>query len=196
MEQPDDDYRYVKAAEIPPVFYSAGEESPFTSCTFCQKELIISESHYFVEKAFKNYPEQGIQDIIFEYAICAECHQQMHSQLSQASRKAINAFFQKHKQPQILSEDESNYPENYLRYCSLSNAKTTDLEEYQIIGEFQGSQILLSGLPIVLSGAMLDQVQELLSPETKEELDDFMDQITDLPPDLKKLFKEDKVFII
>jgi len=197
MEHPDDDgYKYVKGAEIPPVFYSEEKESIFRSCTFCQKELIQSNSHYFVEKAFKSYPVKGVKDIIFEYAICASCHQQMHSQLSESSRKAINNFFQENRKPQILTSEQSYDPNNYLKYCSLSNAKTQELEEYQIIGEFQGDKIILSGLPIVLSGAIMDEVQELLSPETKEELDDFMDQITDLPPDLKKLFKEDKVLII
>ncbi|MBX2846327.1 MAG: hypothetical protein KTR13_08945 [Saprospiraceae bacterium] len=192
----EEEYRYVNAADIPTVFFSESEEQPFHTCTFCQKELIKSESHYFVEKAFRNYPEQGIADIIFEYAICIHCHQKMHESLSIPSRKAINAYFLDKKRPHEVADEYRYDAAQYLQRCVISGSEVDQLQEYQIIGEFQGDQILLSEMPILLSGAVMEEVQELLSPQTKEELDDFMDTITGLPPDLKELFKRDKVLII
>jgi hypothetical protein len=48
----------------------------------------------------------------------------------------------------------------------------------------------------MLSGEIMAELQELLSPETKEVLDGFIDQYFGLPPEGKELIKDrDLLFI-
>jgi hypothetical protein len=48
----------------------------------------------------------------------------------------------------------------------------------------------------MLSGAVMAQLQELLSPETKQVLDDFIDQHFGLPPEWKALIKDRNLLFI
>jgi hypothetical protein len=50
--------------------------------------------------------------------------------------------------------------------------------------------------PYMLAGVVMAELQDLLSPETKEVLDDFIDQYFGLPPAWKELIKDRNLFLI
>ena len=43
------------------------------NCLVCNKELVKSQSEYFVERIFRRLPKLGIVEPIFEYAMCSSC---------------------------------------------------------------------------------------------------------------------------
>ena len=56
--------------------------------------------------------------------------------------------------------------------------------------------MVLGHFPILLSPTIGEEIQELLSQETKDEFDDFMNTINEVPPELKELFKTKRPVII
>ena len=71
-------------------------------------------------------------------------------------------------------------------------ASREEQEEYQIYGMFRGGQMIQNQFPYMMSGAALEEIQELLSPETKDEIDRFKDEYFNIPPELADLFRDPK----
>jgi hypothetical protein len=55
--------------------------------------------------------------------------------------------------------------------------------------------MLLSAMPLIISGRAIEEITDLFSPSTKEVLNDFIDQYFGLSPELKSILKDCKVFI-
>jgi hypothetical protein len=51
-------------------------------------------------------------------------------------------------------------------------------------------------MPLILGMKALDEMVQLLSNKSLDELNDFKDRITGMPPDLRELFKESKFVMI
>jgi hypothetical protein len=73
--------------------------------------------------------------------------------------------------------------------CALTGEHKSTLEEYMIYGHFKGDQMIRSTMPFLLSGKVMDDVADLLSDETIDELDDFMGEYFGGPPELEELWK-------
>ena len=73
--------------------------------------------------------------------------------------------------------------------CVVTGIPVEDLEEYNIVGQFVGDKMIKGQFPVLMSPSIGDEIQELLSQKTKDEFDDFMSEITGVPPELKELFK-------
>ena len=78
---------------IPPEFFCFETHSPFTNCLVCDKDLSKGDIDYFVEKAIKNYPDHDVADVVYEYAMCWNCVQQMNGQMSEDSMQNIQNYF-------------------------------------------------------------------------------------------------------
>lgn len=150
-----------------------------------------------IEKAVKF--TAGFQDIIFEYAICEACAQSQRSKLSQDSIAMITSYLQSKSRDLgkrfYQLRDESD-PENWIKSCALTGTERGELEEYVITARAVGDQLLLDGLPILMSAAVLEEMQELLSAETREELDDFVNNHFGLPPEWKEALSDKSVVLI
>ena len=191
-EEQDDDFEihYPKRGPIDKVFYPFDSEEPFGLCTMCQTQF-GEDTEFLVEKAVKG------SDVIFEIAMCLPCAEEMRNQLSTDSMQRIEAYMSKvnfEKRAEQFIENPSENINDFIGKCVVSNQVIDKNEEYQIYAYCQGKEMVYSALPYAISGEVMEEIQELLSPETKQEMDDFMDQYL-IPDDLRDLLKGRPVLI-
>lgn len=188
-----------KRIEIPKVFHSTMSNKPFSECIMCQKGLHNPETHYFVEKAIRKYPN-GLTDTIFEYAICMECSIKVRDTLSKESMQRIDEYFSNKfdlmSRWNNFAENENYKFNNWVSNCIITGKSVDELEEYQIYAHCEGQYMLFSLMPYIISSEVIEEVHGLLSAHTKEELDNFMDKYLGPDPEVKKLLKDHRpVFI-
>lgn len=189
-----DIYRISNKIEIPGIFKTFVSEEYFQNCISCGKYLLDSGSQYVIEKAIKdNYIE-------FEYAMCLECAEKMRKKLSTESLDRIDKYFEEHvdlpgKINRFL-QDNSTSVDDYLSTCLISGKSINNLNEYQIFAICEGKELLLSLFPYMISHSIVEEMQELLSAKTRDELDDFTSRHFDLPPEWKESIKSKKIILL
>jgi hypothetical protein len=183
--------KYLPKSEIPQDFKDF-DGNHFERCVECEKELYTGVEPYLIEKALKP------GDVIFEYAICLSCASKINEKISKESREVLEQFFRRMQDP--LEERMRNKLENPsdelgIERCLISGHATDSLHEYQIFGMFIGDKMVEGPYPYAMDSRVLDQLQEDLSDETKDILDDFGDRHFDWPPELKALMGPKPVLV-
>ncbi|MCS1409989.1 MAG: hypothetical protein M2R45_03177 [Verrucomicrobia subdivision 3 bacterium] len=169
---------------VPEEFWSFADEQPFKTCTICNKNLLSTGNLYLVEKAYR------CGEVVFEYAMCVCCHDQIRNELSQQSLKLIGHYFDEHvnlverRKKLLAGYDQSVSP--WLSHCLITGKKASECNEYQIMTFCASGDLLFTYIPCLVSGEALAAIQNLLSPKTRERLDDFVDEFLGLPPEAKK----------
>ncbi|MCP4438926.1 MAG: hypothetical protein GY810_08270 [Aureispira sp.] len=192
-----EEHRNYKRRKLDELFYSEDTEAPFSNCSLCDKYLLEEGVRYMIEKAVKYNKHYNVKETIFEHAICTDCAEKMRENLSKESLKSIEQYFMQNMQQQQrydLMTSENTETNDWLSNCLLSGEEIGEQEEYQIYAECDGSDMLFEMTPYMISGKVLESVSELLSKQTKDELDRYMDEHFGVPPELRELFR-DKVLI-
>lgn len=179
---------------IPEEFYSFETDEPFEACLVCKADLLADEVDYFIEKAVRNYPGHDVSDVVYEYAICSICAQDMNEKMSSDSMINLQTYFSGNHS---FMERVNHYNNNWQNMedsvpgdtCAMTGTHKSELEEYMIYGHFKGNQMIRSTMPFLLSGKVMDDVADLLSDETIDELDGFMGEYFGGPPELEELWK-------
>ncbi|MGL1888870.1 MAG: hypothetical protein OCD76_20325 [Reichenbachiella sp.] len=172
---------YPVRIDIPKIFYSDLTGGPITNCIYCEKELLKANSPYVIEKALKPYDGYKSYSTIFEYAVCLPCADQMKSMISQKSMVSMMDFFIKNMKAQ--SNAKSKYGEenfevmDWISNCAITDKHITTLSECQLYALCQNDQLMFTEFPYMVSGQALDEVVDLLSAETLDELNDFKDKV-------------------
>lgn len=179
--------------EIPDEFYSDLDKKPFCNCTFCGQDL-TSEVSYIVEKSIKINPNNHTKNTVFEYAICLDCNKRKMEAMSVESIQNIQNYMASNFVMEEWSEHTN--PSNPFEKCLVTGTPIAELDEYNIVGQFIGDKMVLGQFPVLISPSIGEEIQELLSQETKDEFDDFMDTITNVPPELKALFKTKRPVLV
>ena len=185
---------------IPEVFQSFATGKPFEHCICCETYLLADGTQYVIEKGIIQYPETQVKDVAFEYAMCLPCAEKMRQTLSKDSLARMEAYFQEkvdfaaRRDKQRLSGNRNVH--DWLQYCLVSQTAMAEAREYQIFALCDGPDMVFGDAPYMLAGVVMAELQELLSPETKEVLDDFIDQYFGLPPAWKELIKDRNLFLI
>lgn len=179
---------------IPEDFYSFETNAPFEGCQVCKADLLAGEVDYFIEKAVRNYPEHDVSDVVYEYALCSHCAHDMNQKMSSSSMTNLQIYFSGNeefmKKVNHYNQEWQNMTGSALdETCAMTGEHKSDLEEYMIYGHFKGDQMIKSTMPFLLSGKVMDDVAELLSDETVDELDNFMGEYFGGPPELEELWK-------
>ena len=182
------DFDSINFQEIPSEFYCDSNDSVFEECTFCRKNLLTCSETYMIEKSFKINPNNGKKNTVFEYAICMSCNLKKMNAMSSESISNIKSYMQENFSQESF-ELKTNSGSNLFEKCAVTGKNIQELSEYNIIGQFFSKKMVLGHFPILLSPRIGEEIQELLSQETKDEFDDFMNTINDVPPELKELFK-------
>ena len=192
----EDDFGHKPTLKaISNAFYSDDTGSLFQSCIECEKELIESSEHYFIEKAIRRYPNSTETLTIFEFAICISCANQLNQSLSAESLSNITKF-QKDKLRMRKIDSTSKRSEHLLSTCIFSGMDISQCEEYQIVGAFKGNEMIVSDFPFAISGSIIESMSEVLSPGTKGEFDDFVSKHFTGPPELQELWGKPKVILV
>jgi hypothetical protein len=180
----------VRIEDIPEDFHQDGEGKPFCKCTFCSKDLVNSGEPYMIEKSYKRVPQEEKALTVFEYAICMSCNIEKMKAMSKESVENIQAYMQENILiiEQLASEQQKSFTEK-TSSCVATGKAVTDLEEFNMVGQFIGDKMIMREFPVIISAEIGEEIQDLLSAQTREELDNFMDTVNGVPPELKELFK-------
>ena len=163
--------------KIPNEFFSFETEEPFRTCIECDRDLREKGLNYVVEKAIRNYPEYGTQDIIFDYAICIECAFKIRQSFSHESIQRIDKFLGENMQN--LVQDKQNMDSLFLNgpdQCFITKKKRSDLLEYQIYAHCKGDFLDPMVPPYLISDKAVEMILPLISKSTQDILDGFFDK--------------------
>lgn len=190
----------IQKAEIPKVFWSDLTNQPFDKCISCECNLLDDNVEYMIEKAFQSTNISGVNSTIFEYAMCFDCANQLRSQLSASSLKNIDRFYANRadfesRRNKLLSNDLN--VDIWLNDCIINQRPYQVGEEFQIYGQCVGKDFIYADMPFMISGQALEEIIDLISNETMDELDNFKDKLTSGPPEFMELLNSTgaRVFI-
>ena len=184
----------ARTIDIPKVFKTFVSEEHFTSCIICEKYLLDENTEYVIEKVMKD----GYAEV--EYAMCLDCVEDMRKKMSSESLQRIGEFFENrvdfvNKRYNLMQLQDCNV-DDYISRCLVHDTSINDLKEYQIFAHCRGKQLVLSVFPYMIGHDATEEVQELLSAKTKEELDRFTDKYFGLPPDLREIIRNKNLILI
>ncbi len=176
---------------IPEKFYSDAEGEPFKQCVVCGKELLTPGTKYVVEKAIKNYKEEGVTSTIFEYAMCMDCYMEMQKGMSEESMRNLQNYYAEmmktlNPERQMINLDEFDL-NNWLSQCFFKGQPVHEMDEYELIGQFDGNQMILNTPPMVVGQQVIEEMSELISEKTRGEIDRFREQFLGPPPEIEEL---------
>lgn len=175
---------------IPKDFYVPNEEGTLSNCKICDRNLLDGETTFALEKAIKVFPEIQASETIFEISICHKCAMSSRKSLSKQSLNDIENFMtsdQVRKNMMLCMEEAHENNGDTLRYCIITGMKKESLSEFQIIAQCKGQFLLPGTEAFLISSAGIEIIQDLLSPETKEELDRFKNEYFGVPPEFENL---------
>lgn len=182
--------------DIPKAFYSDTDDQPFHECKVCGNALDNDDVPYTIEKAYKRVSE-GEDVTLFEIAICIPCAEAQSKKMSEESRAYMmrkmseNGFMEKREA--LWNSDWKN---RWNAKCLFTNNEVKVNEEYHIVGHFLNGKIIEHAAPFVLGNQFIEDIQENLSLETKEEMDRFGEQFLGPDPALRALLKEHQFVMI
>jgi hypothetical protein len=195
MNEPDKNIN-IRTTSIPSVFYDSSTGNPFAKCLSCSSNLFETNIPYIIEKAIKQFKEYEATDIIFEYAMCMNCYEEIASTMSESSKKNINAYYQAHVNFDKRRSELSDSVDEWISSCLIKGTQREMLSEYQIIGQFQGQHMLFYNLPVLIGDTAMDEMMQLLSNETLGEMGRFKDRFLGVPPEWRDLFENKKFVLI
>lgn len=186
-----------RLTEIDKEFYSFATGKPFDHCIECDKHLLSPDCEYFIEKAVKKYEGFSAKDVIFEYAICIDCAERLRQELSKESMATIQQFFMQrvNMMDRVLASQHSE-ADQLTSSCLVSHATITEVNEYQLFAQCRGNSMVIGPMPYMISGSVLEELSELLSKETRDELDNFSKRHFGPPPELAQPLPYERVLII
>ncbi len=175
---------------IPESLYSIETGDPIATCLACDRSLLDGPTEYLIEKGHRRYADYDVQETIFGYALCMECHATMQQSFSAPSKHRCQAYLSEHvdlagRTGRLLDADSYD-PADWTRQCVVHGTPREELEEYQVIAHCQGDTLLLTHLPLLMGGPAIDALVQRLSSETLDDLGGFRDDHLGLPPDLKR----------
>ncbi len=183
-----------KTVDIPKVFKTFVSEEYFRNCISCDKYLLDDDTEYVIEKVLN----EGYAEV--EYAMCMECVDKMREKFSEESLQRIDEYFQSRfdffGKRYNLFTNQNPIVDDYISKCIVNEKSIDELDEYQIFAHCRGKKLVLSVFPYMISHDVAEEVQELLSAKTKDELDNFTNKHFGLPPELREIIKSKKLILI
>ncbi len=188
---------YIK---IPKAFYATDTDKPFSNCISCDKYLLLPNNPYVIEKAIKQNLEYNTTDVIFEYAMCMDCYQNINETLSSTSKASIEQYFSGNvdlnQRRDTLLKNNLLSINDWTSNCIIKGTPISELTEYQIACQCDGEYLLFTNMPFIIGNIALDEMMQLLSNQTIGEIRGFYDKFFSPDPDIKKLFDEPKFILI
>jgi len=189
---------------IPEIFFSTENNKYFKECMVCGCNLLEEGTQYVIEKAIKQYDDYSATDIIFEYAICIKCHAESIKAYSEYSLANIQNYFlenitynpQRAALKNRLEEEGYFNIDDWTSHCMIKGTPVKELKEYQIGCHCIGNKMYASAMPFVIGEQAIEEIGLLVSNETIDQMNGFVDEFLGLPPDLRKLIPDSPVLII
>lgn len=182
---------------IPRDFYSEYTELPFARCIDCDCSLFESDTLYTVIKHIVG------KEIVFEMAICMQCAARMREQYSRETSQNIQAYIEEKLREKLIrtleniedlsdDEEETFTVDDGLGHCAFCEKPRPACHRYEIVGIFLADEIILdSGQGISFSSPMMlcqecnSEVSKLISKQTRDMWDRFVEEHFDGPPGIE-----------
>ncbi len=175
---------------IPSIFLNSDTKAPLTNCVQCDYDLLNGDRYYMIEKVFKKYPSFQKTEVLFEYAVCSTCYENMKDQMSAESMANLSEYMMMNTDFQALQhriEENPDNPEMWLSECMIKGTPKDDMTEYQMGACFKKDRLVTNFIPPFIIGELaMEEMNGLLSKQTKDEMDDFMGENFGIPPELRK----------
>ncbi|WP_460220377.1 hypothetical protein [Psychroserpens sp. MEBiC05023] len=167
---------------------------PFDSCSDCKNKL---EGDYKIFKSYSRLTKNEKHKLIFGIALCSQCLEAYASEISKSTTSKLEALRETYPDFGVTSIDISflwGMDDNQVHRCAISNKTINELNEYQISAIcYNDKQIT----PIsILGDEGLKEYQDCISDETQGYIDDFVNRVIDLPPEIEVLLKDDHLVLI
>lgn len=120
--------------------------------------------------------------------------------MSEESMNNVRAYFDRSvnlydRRAELLKSEQLTV-DDWLNTCLVKGTPINEMNEYQIFGQCDGKDLLFTLLPYAIGGEAIDEISMLLSNKTLGEIDGFMDDHFGLPPELRKLLIDNKMFVV
>lgn len=181
--------------KIPKLFFSDSDKKPFRKCKVCEIELSDGKVPYSIEKAYKRTPE-GEDITLFEIAICMPCAEKQSQKMSQESQQFLQKVMMNNDFMKRRMNLWKNWEEDWNKKCLFSEKTPNINDEYHVVGHFRGNKVIEQQSPFLIGPEMIEHIQENLSAETKEEMDDFGRTFLGPDPTIAKLLEEGKFVMV
>lgn len=186
--------------DIPKAFYSDGDGKPFENCLMCGKNLLEGDVTYVVEKAMKNYDKYDFSSTVYEFAICTDCHMEQQNKMSEESLHNMQSYYQNkimEAGKQSVAIDLGSFDiKTWLSKCFFSDKPISQMKEYQIVAQFKGDKMLLNMPPMVIGEDILNDMADLLSDKTTDEMNGFREQFLGPPPEFEEFIYGKRLILI
>ncbi len=167
--------------QIPRKLWSFETDEPFRNCLICSSDLITNPSLYFINKCFLD------SETIFEMALCLNCHQHLRSELSQSSLNRIQNYLEEYQiEPRLNPNHGENAFEEQISNCLIKRRPSEPGEEIQIIAYCQGPELVRHIPAMMLCWEAVQDMENLLSKETRDVMDGFTETYFGPPSGAKK----------
>ena len=190
MEEYREGGNSVEGLPIPDIFLNSDTKAPLTHCVQCEYDLLAGDRYYMIEKVFKKYPSFQKTEVLFEYAVCSTCYENMKDQMSAESMANLSEYMMMNTDFQAMQkriEEHPNDPEKWLSQCMIKGTPKNEMTEFQMGACFKGDRLVTNFMPpFIIGGLAMEEMSGLLSKQTKDEMDDFMGENFGIPPELRK----------
>lgn len=163
-------------------FHSHETGGPFLYCCACDAPLRDGEPH-IVNQSF------AAGECVFEMAMCMDCREDLHGELSEQSRVAMFDFMHDHadmdRREQELGTDTDTGA--YLAECITCGADASSLENFSLGAMFAGKDLVKGPFPMLICGDCEEKLGDTISDETRDVWDRFIGEHFPGPPSEVKL---------
>jgi len=192
----DDEFWNIPSIATPKLFYSEKTGQAFTECSMCGNKFTEYDT-YIIEKAFKK-ELSGKHEMIFEYALCQNCMDNMRTELSDESLKNIEMYYKLYvdfekRNEKLLSKSHFDLTD-WISNCIITGNSIDQEEEFTVGGMIINNRLILNGMPFALGQKAMYEMQEVLSKKTKDFLDGFQKEI--FPPDVREKIPDGSLIIL
>jgi hypothetical protein len=173
---------------IPEILRSYSTQTFFDRCLECDTRLLEQEIPYFIEKSIKTYPGLRGYDVIFEYAICLKCANEIRQRLSRESMRKMAGYIAENYDPErrsSLIENFPDQPEKWMEECLIKGISGEETQEYQLYAHCIYDRLLLPEMPYMISSQAINDLADLMSSKTLGEMDDFIGKHFGPPSELE-----------
>lgn len=167
--------------EIPFQFHSLYHDGPFTKCIDCESDLLNDSTPYFIERVFRG------TEPICEMAMCLACRGKIGEELSRESMQKMKIFteerFDQAMRAELTSQWDPSNIEPWIDHCALNKTPRSECRDYQLLAFCVGDRMVVDVLPLMVSGKAIEEMQRMLSKQTRERLGQVIDDYFGMPPE-------------
>lgn len=189
----------VFLSSVPKLFWSEYSGKPFLKCIGCKIPLMESNMHVVKKRIVGG-------EAVFEMAMCNGCQEKQAKEMSEETRKNITAYMAKQFQQQAAKHLPDDGEEHVIEIahveneeegqallnrctdkCMICEVDRSECHRYSIAGMCQDANLVVQVTPVVQTPFMVCekcemQMSELVSQETRDSWDRFVQENFDGPP--------------